>query len=140
MLKFKHNINQYLYSIIVIFVVVVIIKQTNFFKNTYFVLKFDYEARLLKQYEFCGHESLGFLDYIKKKYNINYRIPVVNFGNSPNPEWFYSDLKENDLEKRVIFLSYDRNNERFSNLYKKYNLDKYKIIEKIDNCYFVIKK
>jgi hypothetical protein len=138
--KLKYNINYYLYSIIVIFVFVVIIKQTNFFKNTYFVLKFDYEVRLLKQYEFCGHESLGFLNYIKKKYNINYRIPVVNFGNSPNPEWFYSDLKENDLEKRVIFLSYGRNDERFSNLYKKYNLDKYKIIEKIDNCYFVIKK
>jgi hypothetical protein len=140
MSKYKQNLEKYLYSIIVAIVFLTIIKQTNFFKNTYFVFKFNYEQRLMKQYEFCGHESLGFLNYIKKKYNISYRIPIINFGNSPNPNWFYSDLNDNKLEKRVVFLSYGSNNERFLDLYKKYNLQEYKIIEKIETCYFAVKQ
>jgi hypothetical protein len=140
MSKYKINISNYLHIIIFTLVLLITIKQTNFFKNIYFVFKLNYEERLMKQYEFCGYESLGFLNYIKKKYNINKRIPVINFGNSPNPEWFYSDLKINELEKRIIFLSYGRNEERFLDLYKKYNLQDFKIIEKVESCYFVVKK
>ena len=140
MSKYKHDISNYLYIIIATLVLLITIKQTNFFKNTYFVFKLNYEERLMKHYEFCGHESLGFLNYIKKKYNINNRIPIINFGNSPNPEWFYSDLKINKLEKRIILLSYGRNEKRFIELYKKYNLQNFKIIEKVESCYFVVKK
>lgn len=132
--------HQYLLVILIFFIYVIIAKQNSFFKNVYFILKFPYEKRLLKQYSFCGYEFLGFLDYIKQKYNLSQKIPIVNFGNSPNSSWFYADLKDNNDSNKAIFLSYGKNQEKFSHLYKLYNLNKYQIIEKFDTCYYVVKR
>ena len=134
---YKH---QYLSVTLIVFIFLIIAKQNSFFKNAYFISKFSYKERLLKQYNFCGYESLGFLDYIKQKYNLNQKIPIINFGNSPNPTWFYADLKGSKDSKNAIFLSYGRNQEKFSHLYNLYNLNKYKIIEKFETCYYVVKR
>ena len=85
---------------------------------------------------------MGFLNYIRNKYNLSEKIPIINFGNSPNPSWFYSDLKSNydNNNKRAILLNYGWNQNIFPDLYNDYSLQKYKIIEKIDYCYYVIKK
>ena len=131
---------QYLSVTLIVFIFLIIAKQNSFFKNVYFISKFSYKERLLKQYNFCGYESLGFLDYIKQKYNLNQKIPIINFGNSPNPTWFYADLKDSKDSKNAIFLSYGRNQEKFSHLYNLYNLNKYKVIEKFENCYYVVKR
>ena len=131
---------QYLSVTLIVFIFLIIAKQNSFFKNVYFISKFSYKERLLKQYNFCGYESLGFLDYIKQKYNLNQKIPIINFGNSPNPTWFYADLKDSKDSKNAIFLSYGRNQEKFSHLYNLYNLNKYKIIEKFETCYYVVKR
>ena len=121
-------------------ILLIIVKQTFFFRNAYFVIKFNYKERLLRQYEFCGYESVGFLNYIRNKYNLSEKIPIINFGNSPNSSWFYSDLKSNYDNKRAILLNYGWNQNIFPDLYNDYSLQKYKIIEKIDYCYYVIKK
>lgn len=117
-----------------------IAKQTEFFKNFYFIIKLSYKERLLKQYDFCGYESLGFLNYLKEKYNFDKKVKIVNFGNSPDPSWFYSDLQDTVENQKIILLSYGRNRERFSHLYDVYDLRKYRVIEKIKSCYFVSKK
>jgi hypothetical protein len=135
---FKKNNN--IFIVLIIFIFLIIIKQTSFFKNNYFILKNSYHERLLKAYDFCGYESLGFLDFIKKKYNIDYKIKIVNFGNSPSPNWFFNDLIGVENKERVIFLSYGSNRERFAHLYEVYDLKKYKVLENIESCYFAIKK
>ena len=136
----KINKNQYYLFIFVFIILLIIVKQTLFFRNAYFVIKFNYKERLLKQYNFCGYESLGFLDYIKQKYSLSQKIPIINFANSPNPSWFYADLKDSKDSKNAIFLSYGKNQEKFSHLYNLYNLNKYKIIEKFETCYYVVKQ
>ena len=134
------NKHQYLLAALIVFIFLIIAKQNSFFKNAYFVFKFSYKERLLKQYNFCGYESLGFLDYIKQKYNLSQKIPIINFGNSPNPSWFYADLNDSKDTSKAIFLSYGRNQERFSQLYNLYNFNKYKIIEKFESCYYVVRR
>ena len=138
----KINKKQYFSFILVLIILLIIVKQTFFFRNAYFVIKFNYKERLLRQYEFCGYESVGFLNYIRNKYNLSEKIPIINFGNSPNTSWFYSDLKSNydNNNKRAILLNYGWNQNIFPDLYNDYSLQKYKIIEKIDYCYYVIKK
>ena len=129
----KENFNK----LLLVTLFLIIIKQTNFFRNAYFVIREPYNERLLKQYEFCGYESIGFLNYIKNKYKIDYKIPIINFGNSPNPNWFFSDLKNINNEKKIILLNYGKNQKKLFTQYQHYNLSKYKIIEKLENCYFV---
>ena len=136
----KINKNQYLSFILVFIILLIIVKQTFFLRNAYFVINFNFKERLLKQYEFCGYESLGFLDYIKQKYNLSQKIPIINFGNSPNPSWFYADLKDSKDNNKAIFLSYGRNRENFSHLYNLYNFNKYKIIDRFESCYYVVKR
>ena len=134
------NKNQYLSFIIVFIILLAIIKQTEFFKNFYYTAKLSYKERLLKQYNFCGYESLGFLNYLREKYNFDNKIKIVNFGNSPDPSWFYSDLDNPASDQKVILLSYGKNRQRFSHLYDVYDLRKYRVIENIESCYFVVKK
>jgi len=137
MLKYIISKKNFVNNILLIILFLIIIKQTNFFRNAYFVIKEPYNERLLKQYDFCGYESIGFLSYIKNKYNINYNIPIINFGNSPTPKWLFSDLKNINNDKKMIILSYGKNEKQLYDQYQHYNLSKYKIIEKFENCYFV---
>jgi hypothetical protein len=136
----KKNKNQYLSFIFIFIILLAIAKQTEFFKNFYYIANLSYKERLLKQYNFCGYESLGFLNYLKEKYKFDKKVKIINFGNSPDPSWFYSDLQDTDDNKKIILLSYGRNRERFSHLYDVYDLRKYRVIEKIESCYFVAKK
>tara|TARA_B110000967_G_C18770694_1_gene502900 strand:+ start:556 stop:888 length:333 start_codon:yes stop_codon:yes gene_type:complete len=106
----------------------------NLFKKIYFVFTRDYETRLVNSYEYCGKESIGFLSDVKKNFQIDYRIPIVNFTSSPNSSWYYNNLK-NIKNKKVIFLNYDSDykvNTKYSQ-----NLRDYKILLQYNNCYLL---
>jgi len=128
------------YKIIIILIALLItLKQIDFFKKLYFTLTRSHETRLVKEYEFCGLESIGFLNEIKKKFNINYRIPIINYDISPKSDWYFNNLK-NIKTNKVIFLNYTMQNKSFN--YKKNNkyshdLNSYKILYKYNNCYFL---
>jgi len=130
------------YKIILILIVLLtILKQTDFFKKVYFTLTRSYETRLIKEYEFCGRESIGFLSQIKNDFNIDYKIPIINYEISPNSSWYFNNLKKIKTDK-VIFLNYTMDNKDFD--YKKnnkfsHNLKSYRIIYKYANCYFLEK-
>ena len=129
------NKRKLFYILIIAFIFSILLKQINFFRDIYFLSKYSFKERLLKTYGFCNYESLGFLDFIKDKYNINYRLPIVTFGKSPNPYWYwhYLDFKESSTNK-IILLNYNNLNDG------NYNVKNYYILEKIDNCYFLDKK
>tara|TARA_B110000027_G_scaffold133273_1_gene161334 strand:+ start:790 stop:1203 length:414 start_codon:yes stop_codon:yes gene_type:complete len=114
--------------------ILIMFVQMNFFKKIYFLFTNDYETRLIKSYEYCGKESIGFLSDIKKRFQIDYKIPIVNYTSSPNSSWYYNDLK-NIKNKKIIFLNYNSNYK--VNTKHSQNLNDYKILHKYKNCYLL---
>lgn len=114
--------------------ILIMFVQMNFFKKIYFLFTIDYETRLIKSYEYCGKESIGFLSDIKKRFQIDYKIPIVNYTSSPNSSWYYNDLKS-IKNKKIIFLNYNSNH-KVNTKYSQ-NLNDYKILHKYNNCYLL---
>jgi hypothetical protein len=106
----------------------------NLIKKIYFVFTRDYETRLVNSYEYCGKESIGFLSDVKKRFQIDYRIPIVNYTNSPNSSWYYNNLKD-IKNKKVIFLNYD-SKYKVKTKYSQ-NLRDYKILHQYKDCYLL---
>jgi hypothetical protein len=116
--------------------------QISFFKKVYFLITRNYDYRLYNTYDYCGYESVGYLIYLKKKFNINYKIPIVNYGNSPNSSWYFYDLRIKETN-RVIFLNYTIGNENFNyelNDEYSHKLNDYNILDNYRNCYLLEKK
>ena len=131
--------NNYYKVIIILVALLITLKQIDFFKKLYFTLTRSYETRLIKEYEFCGGESIGFLNQIKKNFNIYYKIPIINYEISPNSNWYFNNLKKIKTNK-VIFLNYTMQNKSFTgneNNKFSHDLDSYKILYKYNNCYFL---
>tara|TARA_X000000950_G_scaffold260469_1_gene329856 strand:- start:413 stop:847 length:435 start_codon:yes stop_codon:yes gene_type:complete len=123
-------------------ILLIILYQISFFKKVYFLITRDYDSRLYNTYEYCGQESVGYLINLKKKFNINYKIPIINYGNSPNSSWYFYDLKIKETN-RVIFLNYSMGNENFNyelNDEHSHNLNDYNILDNYENCYLLEKK
>ena len=114
--------------------ILIMFVQMNFFKKIYFLFTRDYQTRLIKSYEYCGKESIGFLSDIKKRFQIDYKIPIVNYTSSPNSSWYYNDLKS-IKNKKIIFLNYNSNH-KVNTKYSQ-NLNDYKILHKYNNCYLL---
>ena len=114
--------------------ILIMFVQMNFFKKIYFLFTRDHETRLIKSYEYCGKESIGFLSDIKKRFQIDYKIPIVNYTSSPNSSWYYNDLKS-IKNKKIIFLNYNSNH-KVNTKYSQ-NLNDYKILHKYNNCYLL---
>ena len=131
--KFKKD---YYNFFIILILTLILFKQIDFFKKVYFTLTRSYDTRLVSSYEFCGKESIGFLNYIKAKFNINFIVPIINFQSSPNSSWYFSDLNKNSTNK-IIFLNYDKYNQDISILH---DLKAYRIIYKYNKCYFLEKR
>ena len=53
--------------------------KTNFFRNLAEVLLFKFEDRIENKYGFCSEESIGYLLYLKKKYEIKDNPKIVNY-------------------------------------------------------------
>ena len=95
-------------SIILIIFFIILLNNLNFFKNFYFLVNKDFSTRLNKAYDFCGNESVGFLFYIKKKYEIKQSIPIKNYKISPDPSWiFYNGAKSKLDKSKLILLNYE---------------------------------
>ena len=139
--KKKNNKSKnFFFNIIIIFIIIlVMLKHIDFFKKLYFTLTRAHEVRLIKEYKFCGQESIGFLSFVKNNFNINYKIPIKNYEMSPNSSWYFGNLKKIKTNK-VIFLNYTMQDQNFDN--KKNNifqhdLNSYKILYKYNNCYLL---
>ena len=124
------------------FIIIVIFHNFNSTKNAYLIIKNNYDQRLVNSYGFCRNESIGFLNYIKKKYKINNYITIKNYFISPNPSWFFlnSGLSKKDTDK-IILLGYKENQEiKFENKNGYYLSREIKYLKKINKISFFIKK
>ena len=74
----------------------VLMNKTNFIKDLSKVLKFDEPTRIVKRYGFCGGESIGYLRYLKEKFNFKSNPKIINFIHTPATNWSIYDTRYNN--------------------------------------------
>ena len=84
---------------------------TEFFRNSFFILRDNYEVRFHKNYEFCNESGLGFLNFIKNNFKVDENVQIKNFKIAPDSSWFFYKgnikLKKSD---QLILLNYQNEN------------------------------
>ena len=131
-------------SIIIYLILIIIFSHlTNLFYNTYFILKNDYEKRLVFHYGNCGKESYGYLSRINKKFKINENIDVINKDDYPSSEWFFYKVNRPTNHQYLILLNYkSKANFLEGKNYLTLNETEasgYEVIDNFENCFFLEK-
>lgn len=98
------NIKNYILIISSLFIIFLI--YNSFPQKLNNILKNNYQSRLIEIYGYCSRDSYGFLQMIKKKYNIEKNPIIINYKVLPNSIWaIYSPSKKFDI-RPTIFLNY----------------------------------
>ena len=133
-----------LQSILFVFIFIfILIKSTNFFKNSFNLLYTNYELRLQgTAYGFCENpgnnysenSGAGYIFYIKDKFNLK-KIPnILNFNIAPNQRWIFQGLNEKNENRLIVLHNIDKNGE------PKFKLNGYKVLHNHKNiCLFLEK-
>ena len=80
---------------------------TNFFKNFAEVILHKFDDRIVNRYGFCTGESIGYLLYLKKKYEIKNNPKIINYVHTPSVNWAMINTKNiNKNSKKLILLNY----------------------------------
>ena len=81
--------------------------KTNFFRNLAEVALHKFDIRITNKYGYCSGESIGYLLYLKKKYQIKDNPNIVNYVHTPNVNWAIINTKViNKNSEELIFLNY----------------------------------
>ena len=114
--KIKRNINL---NLIVIFLLIIFLNKSDFFKKLYFLIQDNYTKRMVDQYGYCSKESYGFLMDLKKKFKFDVNPKIINYDVLPPSNWIIYNSSQ-DFEKRPrIFLNYRKDQSlKFNNLGK----------------------
>lgn len=122
----------FLFIIILIFIV-----QNDILRKTFFVFNREYHDRIAKKYDFCDNESIGFINFLKKKYFFKNNTEIINYKKAPSGKWFLNEGPQSKLVSNInsylIVLNYD-NNKKQKN---KINLTNYIILEKYKDCFLL---
>ena len=105
---------------------------SKFFENSYIILKKNYQSRLVDEYGFCSETSYGFIKYLDKKYKFQKNISIINDEIHPSSDAFIHKPNVSYYKDYLILLNY---NELNSKIY----LKNYRVIEKINNCFYLEK-
>ena len=93
----------------------ILLKNLETFKETYFILTKDYNQRFKKSYEkdqfsgYCSKEAHGYVHHIKTKYKYKNTPVIINLEQKKFklPYWiFYNKYQEID-DNKLILLNYD---------------------------------
>ena len=95
-------------QILVLIILIIICGiNTNFFKNFAEVILHKFDDRIVNRYGFCSGESIGYLLYLKKKYEIKNNPKIINYVHTPSVNWAIINTKNiNKSSKKLIFLNY----------------------------------
>jgi hypothetical protein len=95
-------------QILVLLILIIICGiNTNFFKNFAGVILHKFDDRIVNTYGFCSGESIGYLLYLKKKYEIKNNPKIINYDHTPSVNWAIINTKNiNKSSKKLILLSY----------------------------------
>ena len=103
MLRYNNKSQKILLLILILFCGI----NTNFFKNFTEVILYNFDDRIVKKYGFCSNESIGYLLYLKKKYEIKDNPKILNYIHTANVNWAMINTKIiNKNSKKLILLNY----------------------------------
>ena len=124
-----------LYLIATILLILIVYK-TNFLRSLHDIFIISYDDRISNTYGFCEKEGIGYVNFIKKNFNIDGKIEIINSleGNYNSGEWsvYNSNFSEKIKSKYLIIINYEKIEEKF-------NLNDYKILHNFKDCFFLNK-
>ena len=83
------------------------LNKTNFKQNLHSIIKINQNERINNLYGYCGGESIGYLRYLKSKYNFNFNPQIINFDRTaPNLWAIYNTNKSLTNLDYTIILNY----------------------------------
>ena len=110
MKKFTFINNTRIIYFISIILLMMIFYKTAFFKNLSNILKNNENERIIKLYGYCNNESIGYLKYLKKEFNIRSNYKIINYVHTPPTKWAIYDVKaQNEDSSKLIILNYPGN-------------------------------
>jgi len=68
--------------------------QSNFFLNIYTLIKYPFKDRMIANYGYCNNQGYGFIEQIKKKYNLSSNSKIINKHDFPSSYWFIDQFGE----------------------------------------------
>lgn len=123
---------------IITFLFILIIYKIDFLRSLHDTIIINYDDRISKTYGFCDREGIGYVNFIKKKFNVNDKIEIRNslrFNSNNSGIWSVYNpnlLYENIKGVYLIVINYNK-------LKDKIDLNNYKILHKYEDCYFLVK-
>ncbi len=95
-------------QILVLLILIIICGiNSNFLKNFAEVILQKFDDRIVNRYGFCSGESIGYLLYLKKKYEIKNNPKIINYVHTPSVNWAMVNTKNiNKSSKKLILLNY----------------------------------
>ena len=103
--KIKQNIHL---NLIIIFLFIIFLIKSDFFKKLYFLNQDNYTKRMVNQYGYCSKDSYGFLIDLKKKYKFDLNPKIVNYDVLPSSNWIIYNSSQDFEKKPRIFLNYQK--------------------------------
>ena len=125
-----------LYLIITILLFLIVYK-TNFLRSLHDVFNISYDDRISNTYGFCDKEGIGYVNFIRKNFDIDGKIKIRNSlkqNNNNSGEWsvFNSNFSEKVKSDYLIIINYEKIKTNF-------DLNDYKILHNFKDCYFLTK-
>lgn len=103
MIKRNFNYNKLILS----FLVLVLLFSTDFLKNFSNVYSNNYNKRISFTYGFCENESIGYLKFLKKEFEIDNNPTIINYIHTPPVKWsIFEPSKLNKYSNEIILLNY----------------------------------
>ena len=125
-----------LYLIITILLFLIVYK-TNFLRSLHDLIILSYDDRISNTYGFCDKQGIGYVNFIKKNFNIDGKIKIRNSlkqNNYNSGEWsvYNSNFSEKLQFDYLILINF----EKFK---KEFDLNDFQILHNFKDCYFLIK-
>ena len=103
MLKYKKKSQ----TLVLLILIIICGINTNFFRNLAEVVLYRYDDRIINKYGFCSEDSIGYLLYLKKKYEIKDNPKIVNYIHTSQVNWAIINTEIiNKNSKKLILLNY----------------------------------
>lgn len=101
------NIKKKSHIIILLILIISVGIKTNFFRNLADVSIYKFDDRIINKYGYCSSESIGYLLYLKKKYQIKDNPKIVNYIHTPRVNWAIINTEiVGKNSKKLILLNY----------------------------------
>ena len=130
-------INNKISFFLALILIITILENSQTLRKSFFLISKDYKKRMSDHHGYCGNESVGFIDYLYKKYNFK-KIPKIINNEVPDEYWSLFRFDKNIRNKKYNYeylILLNHNQEKIMS--KEFNINNYKIIENNKNCYLL---